>query len=163
MSVAESEIEEFEEDNIEDMYLIFGIVNENYAVGIMYVTEVISLQKILEVPDVPDYIKGVINLRGNVIPIMDLRQRFGLEALEYSDRTVIIVLETNDIKTGLVVDCVKDVLEIDPKEIDPPPNRNDVDDQQVVLGMGKHGDSISIMLDVKKLLFSKDVALLDEA
>ena len=85
----------YEDDdvNIEDTYLTFSIDSEEYAVCVSYVTEIVRLQKIIEVPDVPSYIKGVINLRGKVIPVMDIRSRFSLQAVEYSDRTVIIVLE----------------------------------------------------------------------
>ena len=155
MSIVEEEVVGMEEDNIEDTYLIFGVAEESYAVGIEFVTEVIGLQKILEVPDVPDYIRGVINLRGNVIPVMDMRQRFSLESIDYTDRTVIIVLDVNDIKTGLIVDGVKDVLEITEDNIDPPPQWSEGDKEHAVTGMGKKDDTISIMLDVEKIIFSK--------
>ena len=146
-----------EEDNIEDMYLNFGVGNEEYAVGIKYVTEIVGLQKIIEVPDVPTYIKGVINLRGKVIPVMDVRLRFNLPECEYTDRTVIIVLDVQDILTGLVVDRVNEVLDLPPEQIAPPPQQTGSDDSSVIEGMGKHNDEVSIILNVQRLLNNQQI------
>lgn len=146
-----------EEDNIEDMYLNFGVSKEEYAVGIMDVTEIVGMQKIIEVPDVPGYIKGVINLRGKVIPVMDIRLRFNLAEREYDDRTVIIVLDVQGTLTGLVVDRVNEVLELPPEQITPPPYRAGAKDNSVIAGMGKHNDEVSIILDVRRLLHNSMV------
>ena len=82
-----------EENNIDDMYLTFAVAGEEYAVGIGFVTEIVGMQKVMEVPDVPHFIRGVINLRGKVIPVMDVRRRFGMPETTYTERTVIIVLD----------------------------------------------------------------------
>ena len=95
-----------DEEILEQMYLIYSVNEENYGVGINFVTEIVGLQKIIDVPDVPIFIKGVINLRGQVIPVIDIRLRFGLPEIDYSDRTVIIVMEHNGVQTGLIVDRV---------------------------------------------------------
>jgi purine-binding chemotaxis protein CheW len=145
--------------DIENVYLTFDVQEEEYAVNIAYVTEIVGLGRISEVPDVPKYIKGVINLRGKVIPVMDMRLRFGLPWREYTDRTTVIVLELNDVPTGLVVDRVTDVLSISPESIVPPRRWRADEDQSVVQGLGRRDDDVSIILDVPRLLSSQDVAL----
>jgi purine-binding chemotaxis protein CheW len=147
-----------EVDDIENMYLTFEVEDEEYAVNIAYVTEIVGMQKISEVPDVPEFVKGVINLRGKVIPLMDMRLRFGLAWRGYTDRTTIIVLEMEDVPTGLVVDQVTDVLSMSPGSIAPPRwQRGDGD--PVVKGLGKRDDGVSIILDVPRLLSGRDVRL----
>jgi len=142
-----------EENNIDDMYLTFAVAGEEYAVGIGFVTEIVGMQKVMEVPDVPHFIRGVINLRGKVIPVMDVRRRFGLAETTYTERTVIIVLDINNAPIGLVVDAVSEVLEIPEAQIDEPPkfgaNR---DGTGVIKGLGKQGDRVAILLDVERLV-----------
>jgi purine-binding chemotaxis protein CheW len=145
---------------IENMYLTFDVQDEEYAVNIGYVTEIVGLQRVSEVPDVPKFIKGVINLRGQVIPVMDMRLRFGLPWREYGDRTTVIVLEMDGVPTGLVVDQVTDVLPMSPESIAPPPRWQREDEQKdtVIRGLGKRDDAgagdpgVSIILDVPRLL-----------
>jgi len=148
-----------DEEHIEDMYLTFSVADEEYAVSIVYVTEIVGLQKMVEVPDVPRYIKGVINLRGKVIPIMDVRLRFGLPEMEYHDRTCIIVLEVDDVFTGLVVDAVSEVVEISPDMITPPPAFQRASSESVISGMGKMEDRVSIILDVNRLLYAESISI----
>ena len=142
-----------EENNIADMYLTFAVDGEDYGVGIGFVTEIVGMQKVMEVPDVPHFIRGVINLRGKVIPVMDVRRRFGLAETTYTERTVIIVLDINNAPIGLVVDAVSEVLEIPEAQIDEPPkfgaNR---DGTGVIKGLGKQGDRVAILLDVERLV-----------
>ncbi len=147
------------EENIENMFLTFKVANEDYAVGIKYVTEIVGIQDFKKVPDVPEFIKGVINLRGKVIPIMDVRTRFGLKPQEYTDRTCIIVLEVEGVPTGVVVDEVSDVREMVPEDISPPPSWKKDEGKSVISGLGKLGDMVCTILDVEKFLFSKDVDL----
>lgn len=144
-----------EDDNIDEMFLTFGIQDEEYAVNIGYVTEIVGIQKISEVPDVPAFIKGVINLRGKVIPVMDVRLRFGLPWREYDDRTTIIVLELDGTPTGLVVDRVNDVAAIPHGQVDPPPRWHNNGTQGVIKGLGKQGDRVSVILDVGRLLYEQ--------
>jgi len=110
------------------------------------------MQKISEVPDVPHFIKGVTNLRGQVIPVMDMRLRFNLPWRDYDDRTTIIVLELDGVSTGLVVDRVNEVVDIQPKQIDPPPSWHKDGSHGVISGLGKTDDSVSIILNVPRLL-----------
>jgi purine-binding chemotaxis protein CheW len=141
-----------DEDNIEDMYLTFGLAAEQYAIGIGYVTEVVGMQRIMEVPDVPGFIKGVINLRGKVIPVMDVRVRFGMSIKEYTERTVIIVLDIDNVLIGLVVDHVSEVLEIPENHIDHPAQFGGADSNSVIRGFGKQGDKVAIMLDIQRMV-----------
>ncbi len=148
-----------EVDDIENMYLTFEVQDEEYAVNIGYVVEIVGMQRISEVPDVPEFIKGVINLRGKVIPVMDMRLRFGLPWQAYGDRTTIIVMEMDEAPTGLVVDRVTDVLTMSPDSISPPRQwQGDVGDS-VVKGLGKREAGVSIILDVPRLLSAQDVQL----
>lgn len=146
-------------DNIDNTYLTFGVEHEQYAVNISYVTEIVGMQKISEVPDVPHFIKGVTNLRGNVIPVMDVRLRFGLPWRDYDDRTTIIVLELGGILTGLVVDRVEEVLDIQPDQITPPPRWHSQGDQGVIKGLGKTEDHVYIILDTPRLLNDRRASL----
>jgi purine-binding chemotaxis protein CheW len=142
-------------DSIENMYLTFLVEKETYAVNIACVTEIVGMQRISEIPDVPEYIKGAMNLRGKVIPVMDQRLRFKLPARKYDERTTIIVLDLEGVPTGLVVDQVTDVLTIPPEKIDPPPHWLHDGKQGVIKGLGKMNDSVSIILDVPHLLYDK--------
>lgn len=149
---------------ISDMYLIFLVGEEEYGVGIEYVTEIVGLQRIMSVPDVPRFIRGVINLRGNVIPVMDVRMRFGLPERAYDARTVIVVLEVDEAPIGLVVDAVRDVREIAPDCIDPAPRtRRDTGGLPVTRGIGRprnrqaegqQVECVTVILDVENLMRS---------
>lgn len=147
------------DENIENMYLTFEVESEKFAVNIGRVTEIVVMQRISAIPDVPCYIKGAMNLRGKVIPVMDQRLRFGLPAREYDDRTTIIVLELEGVLTGLIVDRVTDVVTIPKENIDPPPHWMDEGKDGVVSGLGKLDDSLSIILDVSHLLYDESVGL----
>lgn len=147
-----------EENNIDDMYLTFGLAAEEYGIGIGFVTEIVGMQRIMEVPDVPPFIKGVINLRGKVIPVMDVRCRFGIQEKPYNERTVIIVLDIGGVPIGLVVDNVSEVLEITDSQIDRPPqfgvNR---EGEGVIRGLGKQGSKVAILLDTQRLVSERAV------
>ncbi|MDY7076496.1 MAG: chemotaxis protein CheW [Chloroflexota bacterium] len=132
---------------------------EEYAVNIGYVTEIVGVQRISEVPDVPGYIKGVINLRGKVIPVMDVRLRFGLDWREYGDRTAVIVLGLDGVPAGLVVDQVTGVLTMPPESIASPPRWRGDGEESVVKGLDRRDDGVSIILDVERLLSTQDVRL----
>jgi len=145
--------DEDNEDTQANKYLFFRIGKESYGIGIRFVIEIIELQTISEVPDMPAYVKGVINLRGKVIPIVDLRLRFDMEAREYDNRTCIIVTEVDGILVGCLVDTVEEVMEIPEKSIEPPPNFRGVSGKdRYISGMGKVGESIKILLDVEKIV-----------
>jgi purine-binding chemotaxis protein CheW len=140
----------------EDKFLTFVIGKEEYGIEIRYVTEIIGIQSITGVPDMPPYIKGAINLRGKVIPVMDVRLRFGFEERLYDDRTCIIVININEKPVGLIVDRVLEVLDIQKSEIEPPPKMRMGDGNRFIQGMGKVGDQVKLLLDADKLLFDKE-------
>ena len=143
--------------DIEHMYMTFDLADETYAVNIQYVTEIVGMQHISAVPDMPDFIRGAMNLRGKVIPVMDLRLRFGLPWQEYDDRTTIIVLDQNNSQTGLVVDSVTDVVTIPKESIDPPPNWHGNESRGVIQGLAKQNNSVSMILDIARLLMDHQI------
>jgi purine-binding chemotaxis protein CheW len=141
------------EDTQVNKYLFFRIGKESYGIGIKFVIEIIELQNISSVPDMPKYVKGVINLRGRVIPIVDLRLRFDMEEREYDNRTCIIVTEVDHILVGCLVDTVEEVMEIPEKNVEPPPQfRSASGRDRYISGMGKSGDAIKILIDVEKIV-----------
>lgn len=146
-----------DENNIEDMYLTFGVGSEDYGIGIGHVTEIVGMQRIMQVPDVPPFIKGVINLRGKVIPVMDVRCRFNMDEKAYTERTVIIVLDVASVPIGLIVDNVSEVLEIAPNNIDPAPKFGaSRDGSGVIRGLGRSGDRVAIILDIDRMVAIDD-------
>jgi purine-binding chemotaxis protein CheW len=110
------------EDTLKDKYLTFSLGSELYGFTIEYVTEIISIRPITKVPELPDYVKGVINLRGKIIPVMDLRIRFKQPVPEYDQRTCIVIVQVNDIAMGIVADKVLEVSTILPDRLSDPPN-----------------------------------------
>lgn len=150
-----------DEDTLKDRYLTFRIGKEDYGLEIRYVTEIIVMQRITEVPDTPPHIKGVINLRGMVIPVMDVRQRFHLEPREYDDRTCIVVVDFEGLAVGMIVDVVNEVVDILDSDIDPPPAAHSGIQVNYIMGMGKVGKKVKIILDVEKVLDRKTTALHD--
>ncbi|OQY25764.1 MAG: chemotaxis protein CheW [Desulfobacteraceae bacterium 4572_35.2] len=152
-----TELESGNEDTQEGKYLTFHMGDEDYGIEIRFVTEIIGIQRITEVPDMPCFIKGVINLRGKVIPVMDVRARFNLPPRDYDERTCIIVVQLNTTSVGLVVDKVNEVADIPPQDIEPPPRTNAGNSTEYIEGMGKMGDRVKILLNVGKLLYDSDL------
>ncbi|MDD3314350.1 MAG: chemotaxis protein CheW [Syntrophaceticus sp.] len=148
--------DEDEEDTQKDKFLTFFVDEEEYGIEIRYVTEIIRMQKITQVPDVSDFIKGVINLRGKVIPVMDVRLRFGLEERPYDNRTCIIVINVEEQAVGLIVDHVSEVLDIPATEIDPPPKMYRGVKGRFILGLGKVEDGVKILLNAERFLFDEE-------
>ncbi|HUX13809.1 MAG TPA: chemotaxis protein CheW [Spirochaetia bacterium] len=148
------------EDTMANKYLFFRIGKESYGIGIQFIIEIIELQKISEVPDMPRYVKGVINLRGKVIPIIDLRLRFDLEAREYDDRTCIVVTEIDRILIGFVVDTVEEVIEIPETQIEEAPKfKTASGKERYISGMGKIGEEVKILLDIEKIIRGENIAV----
>ena len=136
-----------------DKYLLFRIGKEIYGIDIKHVTEIIELQKITEVPDMPEYINGVINLRGKIIPAMDMRLRFHMEVREYDSRTCIIIVNVNNKAIGLVVDTVAEVQDIPLENIEPAPNfKSENSKERFISGLAKAGEDVRIILDVEKII-----------
>jgi purine-binding chemotaxis protein CheW len=133
-------------------YLTFTIGEICYGLDIRGVTEIIGLQSITPVPELPEYVKGVINLRGKVIPVMDVRARFRLQQQAYHDRTCIIVIEVKGASVGLVVDAVSEVLNIANEDIEAPPTAGFRTDSRCISGLGKVGDEVKLILDAHLLI-----------
>ena len=152
-----------EEDTQEGKFLTFPLGKEQYGLEIRFVTEIVGIQKITKVTDMPDFIKGVINLRGQVIPIMDVRLRFNLDEQEYHDRTCIVVVNINDKSVGLIVDTVTEVLNIPANQIEPPPIIQKDRKSRFIKGMGKTEEQVTILLETNKLLFGEETKVLEDA
>jgi purine-binding chemotaxis protein CheW len=151
-------VDEEDEDTQANKYMTFRIGAEAYGIGISHIREIIELQKITAVPDMPDFVKGVINLRGRVLPVVDLRLRFGLEEREYDDRTCIVITEIRTSAIGFIVDTVEEVAEIAEKDIEPAPVfRSASGKDQYISGIGKIGEAVKLLLDVERLLFEDDL------
>lgn len=145
-----------EEDTQKDKFLTFSLGSEFYGIEIMYVTEIIGIQSITEVPELPDYIKGIINLRGKIIPLMDVRLRFKKEPREYNDRTCIVVVDIRGMFIGLIVDSVSEVMSIPEQDIVPPPGMGK-NSNRYIKGIGKVGDGVKLILDCNKMLNDDEV------
>lgn len=144
---------EDEEDTQKDKFLTFSLGNEVYGIEIKFVTEIIGMQSITEIPDLPEYVKGIINLRGKIIPVIDVRLRFKKVYREYNDRTCIIVVDIKGITLGLIVDAVEEVLIIVGTELVLPPQfDNGSYHQHFIRGIGKVGKAVKLILDSERLL-----------
>ncbi len=145
----------------EGKYLTFALANEEFGLEILKVREIIGIMEITAVPQTPEYVRGVINLRGQVIPVIDLRAKFGMEAIETTDQTCIIVVEISQdgrkFNTGIVVDHVQEVLDIVGDQIEDAPQFGSNVATDFILGMGKIGDSVKILLDIDKVLACEEL------
>ena len=156
--------EEIKKQDVELVQLVtFKIGEEEFGVDILRVQEIIRTMEITRVPKSPDFVEGVINLRGKVIPIIDLRKRFGMEVREYDKHTRIIVIEINDMIIGFVVDAVREVLRIPADTVEPPPPAvMGGIDSEYIRGVGRLDDRLLILLDLDKLLSREEQAELGQ-
>ena len=147
-----------------DKYVTFKSGDESFGLKIDYVNEIIVFQDITAVPESEDYIKGLINLRGKIIPVIDVRLRFNQEPFEYNDRTVIIVLNYEDDVVGLIVEKIAEVVEITEENIIPSPKmgKNETTENKYVYAIGKVGDEVKLLLDPARLLKDLDFSSMDK-
>ena len=145
------------EDAQKGRFLDFLVGNEIYGIEIRYVTEIIGIQSITEMPDMPDYVKGIINLRGRIIPLIDVRLRFGKEPKPYDDRTCVIVVGVDGFSYGLIVDSVSEVLTISDEDIAPLPGGTATSGNRFVKNIGKTAGGIVLIVDCERLLTSDEV------
>lgn len=136
----------------EGKYLTFALGYEEYGLEIQVVREIIGLMEITPVPQVPAYVKGVINLRGKIIPVIDIRNKFDMAHVDYTAETCIIVLDVRGVLMGIIVDKVCDVLEISQKDIEPAPTFNSAVNTSFIMGIGKVGERVRMLLDIQKIL-----------
>lgn len=160
--MAEEEKREFEEeeDTQKDKYLTFALGKEIYGIDIKVVIEIIGIQAITEVPEVPEYVRGIINLRGKIIPVVDMRLRFRKEFREYTDRTCVIVIEVRDVLIGLIVDGVSEVMTIPEANVVPPPALK-VSQNKYIRGIGKTGEEVTLLIDWDRLFSEEEEELFD--
>jgi purine-binding chemotaxis protein CheW len=149
----------------EGKYLTFSLADEEYGIGILKIKEIIGMMPITSVPRTPSFVKGVINLRGKVIPVVNLRLKFGMEEIAYTERTCIIVVEiagqTGSVLIGIVVDSVSEVLNIKGPDIEDTPTFGARLDTDYIRGMAKMNGGVKILLDIDKVIGGKEVAGLD--
>lgn len=150
------EAEMLEEDTQKGRYLIFALDNELYGIEIRYITEIIGLQPITAVPELPKFICGIINLRGKIIPVMDVRLRFHKNFREYDDRTCVIIIDLLNLTMGMIVDSVEEVLSIPDSEIVDPSEVSMVINKYIK-GIGKVDNEVKLLLDCSKLLSVEDI------
>ncbi len=152
-------------DTQKGKYVTFQSGNEFFGLKIQYVNEIIVFQEITEIPESEDYIKGLINLRGKIIPVIDVRIRFKQEPFEYNDRTCIIVINVNNLVVGLIVEKIAEVVEIQEQNILPSPSiaRGDKVQNKYVYAIGKVGDEVKLLLDPERLLNDEDLSLIEQA
>jgi purine-binding chemotaxis protein CheW len=151
----------------EGKYLTFSLDRGEYGIGILKIKEIIGMMPVTAVPQTPEYVKGVINLRGKVIPVVDLRLRFGMGPMEYNERTCIIVVEimgqADDILIGTVVDSVSEVLNIKGKDIEDTPTFGSKLNTDYILGMAKMEGGVKILLEIDRVLNAEEIADLGNA
>jgi len=153
---------EMDEDTLKGRYLTFSLGDESYGIEVRYVTEIVGMQKITEIPELPDYVKGIINLRGKIIPVIDVRLRFRKEPKEYNDRTCVIVIDIRDLSIGLIVDTVSEVISIPDEDIVEPPEMNKGFSNRYIKNIGKVGNEVKLLLDCEKLLTEDELGSLNE-
>ena len=152
MSDLSSEISAGSEDAMKGRFLTFSIGNETYGIEIENVVEIVRIQPITKMPEMPDYIKGIINLRGSIVPAMDIRLRFKKPEVDYTERTCVIVIHIGGMSTGLIVDCVSEVLTIPEEEISAAPEIISGERRGYIRNIGKTENHIILLLDCEKLL-----------
>jgi len=143
----------------EEQLVVFTLANETYGIDISAVNEIIRTQDITEVPRTPDFVEGVINLRGRIVPVIDLRKRFGLEAVEETQASRIIVVELDGTTVGMIVDSVSEVLRLPKENIEPTPPMVSGVDSAYLRGVGKWNDRLIILLDITKVLYKEEKEL----
>lgn len=152
-----------EEDTQKGKYMTFKSGHEYFGIEIKYINEIIGMQKITAIPEVENYIKGLINLRGKIIPVIDVRIRFNQEPFEYTDRTCIIIINVKSTVVGLIVEKIAGVENIEESDIEPPPTLSMGNvKNKYVYGLGKTGDSVKLLLDPEKLIKDEDLAVFEE-
>lgn len=151
----------------EGKYLTFSLADEEYGIGILKIKEIIGMMPITSVPRTPDYVRGVINLRGKVIPVIDLRLRFSMAKKAYTDRTCIVVVEigglTTEVVIGIVVDSVSEVLNIKNEDIEDTPAFGTTLNTEYILGMAKVEGGVKILLDIDTVLSGEETAYIQSA
>jgi len=161
MSESKETTEKNDLKSLSGKYLTFKLSNETYGIEILKVQEIIGLMSITSIPRTPDFVRGVINLRGKVIPVVELRKKFNMETVEDTDHTCIIVVQVmgteGPITMGILVDEVSEVVDITENQLEPPPSFGTNVDTAFILAMGKLRDTVVILLDIDKVLTANEM------
>ncbi len=161
--MAEEIKEELEEDFQKGKFMTFRTGREYFGINISFVNEIIMMQPITAIPEAEDYIKGLINLRGKIIPVIDVRTRFKMEPQEYTDRTCIIVINVKSTVIGLIVEKIAEMDTISDDDIVPPPSLGHREEHnKYVYGLARTGDTVKLLLDPEKLIKDEDLEALEE-
>lgn len=157
------EEEEFEEEDTQrGRFLTFTLEDNIYGLPIRFVIEIIGVLTATKVPETPDYVKGIINLRGRIIPLIDVRLKFGKEEIPYTERTCIIVVDVNGVAVGLIVDKVDDVLQLEDDQIALPPSGGSLGfENRYIEGIGKVNETVLLLLDAEKLLRTEEMEIIE--
>lgn len=162
MEIDEKELLEEQEDTQHGRYLTFLVGDEVFGIEIRYVTQIIGILPITKLPEAPEHIKGVINLRGRIIPVVDMRLKFKKESMEYNDRTCVIVVEANTLVAGLIVDEIAEVTSIADEDVVSPPEYGAVHNGYIK-GIGKADGGVKLLLDCDKLFRPEEEMVLRAA
>jgi len=153
-----------EQEALAQQFLTFNLAGEEYGINITRVQEIKGWIPVTEIPNTPEFVSGVLNLRGNIVPVMDMRIRFNLGKVEYSQNTVIIVLTVQGNKNiGIIVDAVSDVLNVNKQEIKNTPDMGDNIKVDVISGLATSGNKLVMLLDIDKLLMTEELDLIDSS
>lgn len=144
------------EDTIKGKFLTFNLEEEFFGIDICYVTEIVGIQPITIVPELPSFIRGIINLRGQIIPVLDARAKFNKEEIEYNDRTCIIVIDVGEISIGIIVDAVSEVLTIEEENIVPPPIIGGTG-RKYIKSIGKNDKQVILIIDCEQFLNQEEI------
>ena len=144
-------------------YLSFSLGNEEYAADILKVQEIRGYDAVTQIPNTPTFIKGVVNLRGKIVPIVDLRIKFNLENIEYTEFTVVIVLSFSGRIVGVVVDGVSDVIALNQAQIEPMPSLVTGIDTQYIIGLATYEERMLILVAIEQLMTSQEMALIEQS
>ncbi|HWR39448.1 MAG TPA: chemotaxis protein CheW [Patescibacteria group bacterium] len=153
------------DDTQKGKYLTFSLGEEIYGIEIKFVTEivVVGMQSVTTVPDLPEYVQGIINLRGKIIPVIDVRLRFKKPPCDYNDRTCIVIVDIRGIAVGLIVDTVQEVLSIADQDMVPPPQLNsNTYHQRFIKAIGKVNNAVKLILDCDRLLSDDEIVSLEQ-
>ncbi len=158
--MGEEFLEEWE-DSQKGKYMTFRCGKESFAIEIKYVNEIIGMQDITVIPEVEEYVKGLINLRGKIIPVIDVNVRFKREPFKYTDRTCIIVVDVESMVVGLIIESIAEVVNIEEQDILPPPSiSRNLEENKYVYGIGKVGDEVKLLLNPQKLIKDEELEAL---
>ncbi|XDD47342.1 chemotaxis protein CheW [Leptospira sp. WS39.C2] len=151
-----------EEDTMKDLYLCFSLDNRYYAFEVRYLTEILALPAITTIPGTAVFLKGVINIRGKIIPVMDVRLRFDMDFQAYHERTCVLLVELDGHPLGLIVDKVNDVVKIPPENIDMAPKIGESKSSRFIYGTGRVGEEVKILINLQRLLTQEESYLIQD-